>query len=254
MRSQLYTGRVTHQRTRPARNGFRYPVYYLWLDLDEIDALDERLALFSHNRANLVSFWDSDHGARDGSPLRPWVDALAARADVDLRDGRVMLLTFPRVMGARFYPVSFWYCFGEEGSVLAILAEVQNTYRDRHDYLLHNSGEPLDWEARPAVAKAFYVSPFVQREDVEHEFAFSKPGLQLSVRIRDLVEGSHMLTAAIQLSARELTDAALASTVLRHGPISTVALARIHWQALRLWAKRVPFYAHTPPPAEEVSL
>lgn len=254
MRSRLYTGLVAHERSRPARNAFRYPIYYLGLDLDELDQLDASLARFSHNRPNVVSFWDSDHGPRDGSPLRPWIDALARRAGVDLTAGHVMLLTFPRVLGARFYPVSFWYCFGSDEALLAVLAEVHNTYHDRHNYLLHNHGAPLDLSARPTATKAFYVSPFIQREDVTYQFSFTAPAEKLDVTIRDIVEGAPTLTASIRLEARELTDAALVRTVLRHGPISVVALLRIHWQALKLAAKRVPFFPHTPPPAEETSL
>lgn len=254
MKSRLYTGWVAHERVRPARNAFRYPVYYLGIDLSELDELDANLRRFSHNRANLVSFWDRDHGARDGTPPRPWIDALLARAGIDLAGGRVMLLTFPRILGARFFPVSFWYCFTADDTPVAVLAEVHNTYRDHHNYLLHNGGAPFDWDALPTSVKAFYVSPFIQREDVTYEFAFSEPAEELSVTIRDLVSGPLMLTAAISLTAYEITDAVLLRTVLRHGPISIVALIRIHWQAVRLALKRVPFFPHTPPPAEETSL
>ena len=184
-------------------------------------------------RGSLVSLWTS--------------------AGIDLTSGRVMLLTFPRVLGARFYPVSFWYCFGADGTPLAVMAEVHNTYGDRHNYLLHNCGQPFDFTRRPTAAKAFFVSPFIQREDVTYEFAFGEPAEDLSVSIRDIVSGSHMLTAAINLKARELTDSTLMAAVLHHGPISIVALLRIHWQALRLLLKRVPLFPHTPPPAEELS-
>ena len=252
--SRLYTGWLRHERVRPKRNSFRYPIYYLGLDLDELHEVDAKLRRFSHNHGNLTSLWDRDHGPRDGSPLRPWIDALVARAGIDLTGGRVMLLTFPRILGARFYPVSFWYCFDRAGTPVAVLAEVHNTHRDRHNYLIHNNGKPLDWDSRPRMAKAFYVSPFVQREDVQHEFAFSAPGDELAVTIRDIVSGSLMLTAAMTLTAEDLTDAALLRQVVRHGPISVVGLIRIHWQALRLFAKRVPFFSHTPPPAEETSL
>ena len=254
MRSRLYTGRVSHERTRPARNSFRYPIYYVGLELDELDEIDGALRYFSRNRANLVSFWDRDHGPRDGSSLRSWIESICRRAGIDLTGGRVMLLTFPRVMSARFFPVSFWYCFGADGTPLAVLAEVHNTYRDRHNYLLHNHGEPYDWTRNPKAVKAFYVSPFVQTNDVEYEFSFSEPGEELSVTIRDLVEGPLMLVAGIDLKAQPLTDGALVRQVLSHGPISVVALVRIHWQALKLAAKRVPFYSHHPAPPEETSL
>jgi uncharacterized protein len=242
------------ERTRPVRNAFRYPVYYLGLDLDELDSLDGEMRLFAHNARGLVSLWDRDHGPHDGTALRPWIEALVARVGIDLAGGRVTLLTIPRVLGARFYPVSFWYCFGADGSPLAVLAEVHNTYRDRHNYLLHNAGAPFDWGSRPTAAKAFYVSPFVQREDVTYEFAFSDPGENLSVTVSDLVSGPLMLTTTLALSARDLTDASLVRTVLGHGPMSVAALVLIHWQALKLVLKRVPFYPHTPPSPEETSL
>lgn len=253
MRSRLYTGWIAHERVRPAHNAFRYPVYYLGLDLDELDEVDAAVHRFSHNRGNVVSFWDRDHGPRDGSPLRPWIDSLVASVGVDLAGGRVMLVTFPRVLGARFYPVSFWYCFGQDGAPLAVLAEVHNTYGDRHNYLMHNNGRRFEWDSRPTHAKAFFVSPFVQREDVTYEFQFSDPAENLSVTIRDIVSGSLMLTTAVNVTAHELTDASLKRTVLSHGPVSIVALILIHWQALKLVIKRVPIYPHTPPPAEETS-
>ncbi|MGE5435511.1 MAG: DUF1365 domain-containing protein [Candidatus Doudnabacteria bacterium] len=253
MRSRLYTGWLAHERTRPARNEFRYPIYYLALDLDELEQVDSALRLFSHNRANLVSFWDRDHGPHDGSPLRPWIDSLVQSVGIDLTGGRVLLLTFPRILGARFYPVSFWYCFSADGTPMAVMAEVHNTYRDRHNYLLHNGGRPFDWKSTPTATKAFFVSPFVQRENVTYEFSFSEPADDLAVSIRGIVEGSHMLTAAFNVHAEELTDATLLRTVLVHGPISIVGLIRIHWQALRLFSKGVPLFPHTPPPAEETS-
>jgi DUF1365 family protein len=254
MESRLYSGWVTHRRTALAENRFRYPVYYLALDLDELPGVDSALRLFSHNRPNLVSFWDSDHGPRDGSPLRPWIDGLVERAGIDLSGGRVILLTFPRVLGFRFYPVSFWYCFSADGIARAVLAEVQNTYRDHHNYLLHAHGAPFDWGSRPTAVKAFYVSPFIPRDDACYEFAFSPPDTRLAVTIRDFVGDTLTLTASIDLTARELTDRALLGTVLSHGPGSAVALLRIHWQALKLIAKRVPLYRHTSPPTEETSL
>ena len=254
MRSRLYRGEVRHARTRPKKNAFRYPVYYLGLDLDELEEVDRALRVLSYNRPNLVSFWDRDHGPRDGTPLRPWIDAVCAEAGIDLAGGRVMLLSFPRVLSTRFFPVSFWYCFGAGGEPLAVMAEVHNTVRDRHNYLLHNGGQPIDWAAKPHATKAFWVSPFIQVGDVEYEFRFTEPGDRLSVSIQDIVEGSPLFTASISLEARELSDGALLGTVLRHGPISGVAITRILWQALKLFVKRVPYYPYVPAPEKETSL
>ncbi len=253
MNSRLYKGNVTHVRTRPSRNAFTYGVYYLYVDLAELDALDSDLARFGHNRRATFSLWDVDHGARDGSALRPWIDARLAEFGVDLAGGRVCLLAFPRVLGMKFYPVSFWYCFHADGTCRAVLAEVQNTYRDHHNYLLHNHGAPMDWSIHPEKDKAFFVSPFVQLEDVRYEFTLSQPAERLSVSIRDHVAGAPLLTASLALVAEELSDATIQSALRSMGPISARALVLIHWQALKLLAKRVGIYTHTPPPAEETT-
>lgn len=254
MNSRIYTGTVKHRRIRPALNAFSYRVYYLYLDLAELDELDASLTRFGHNRKALASLMDADHGPRDGSPLRPWIDDLLGQAGIDLQGGRVCLLTFPRVMGTRFYPVSFWYCFHADGTPRAVLAEVQNTYRDHHNYLLHNHGERYDWETRPEVAKAFFVSPFIQTENVRYRFAFSEPGGSLAVTLQDFVEESLLLTTTLALEEAPLTDDALLGLVRHLGPISARALVLIHWQALKLIVKRVGLYPHTKPPAEETSL
>lgn len=254
MNSRLYLGTVTHDRTMPAVNRFRYGIYYVYADLSELDSLDGALKRFGHNRRALVSVWDEDHGPRDGSPLRPWIDSVLERAGIDLTGGSVRLLTFPRVMGFRFYPVSFWYCFDSDGLPRAVLAEVQNTYRDHHNYLLHRSGEVFDWTATYPGSKAFFVSPFIRRENVDYTYDFSEPGDDLFVSISDFLDGERVLTASVALTAEPLTDAGLARAVRRMGPISARALFLIHWQAIKLLLKRVPFHPHFDPPEEETSL
>ena len=254
MNSRLYVGKVTHQRTRPVKNAFRYGVYFLFADLADLADLDRDLKLFGHNHGALVSLWDKDHGPRDGSPLRPWIEDLLSQVGIDLTGGRVCLLAFPRVLGFKFWPVAFWYCYAADGTPMAVLAEVQNTFRDHHNYLLHNHGQPFDWSSRPGATKAFYVSPFIQIEDARYEFHFSEPGDRVSVSIYDYVSGPLLLTAAISLNATELTDRALLGRVLRLGPMSARATVLIHYQAVKLWLKRVPLFRHVPPPKQETSL
>jgi DUF1365 family protein len=241
-------------RTRPARNGFSYRAYFLALDLDELDELGVSLGRFAHNGRALVSIHDVDHGPRDGSPLRPWIDGILARAGLDLEGGRVELLTFPRVWGFRFFPVSFWYCYHADGTPRAVLAEVQNTFRDHHNYLLHNGGAPYDWNAHPEATKVFYVSPFVQLADVTYRFGFSAPAEDLRVSILDTVAGEPTLTATLDLHAEPLTDESLLRVVRGLGPISARALVLIHYQALKLVVKRVPFNARVRAPLEETTL
>lgn len=253
MNSRIYVGRVNHTRNRPKRNTFSYGIYYLFVDIDELSQLDEQLRFFGYNHAALVSLYDRDHGAKDGSAWRPWIEERLARAGIDLAGGRIMLLTFPRVLGTKFYPVAFWYCYGPDGSVLAVIAEVRNTFGHRHNYLLHNRGAPFDFAKNPKTRKMFHVSPFVEM-DARYEFTLTEPGDSLAVTIHDYVEGPLLLVAGIELAAIELTDRTLWRTVLRHGPISLVAWLRIHWQALKIVSKGIGYIPPTPPPTEETSL
>jgi DUF1365 family protein len=250
--SRLYTGFVAHARTRPKKNSFRYGVYFLYLDLAELDELDESLAKFAHNGRALVRFRDIDHGPRDGSPLRPWIDALLAGRGIDLEGGRVCVLTFPRVLGFGFYPVSIWYCFHADGTPRAVLAEVHNTFGGHHNYLLHASGAQFDWASRPTVEKVFSVSPFIAM-DARYEFAFSEPGDKLSVSIHDFVAGPLLLTASLQLTAEPLTDAALSRVVRHYGPMSARAWVLIHMQAIRIVSKGIPYIPPSPDPKEETT-
>jgi len=253
MRSSLYTGTVRHDRKVPRKNAFHYGIYFLLADLDELDDLDRDLRLFGHNRGRLVSLHDVDHGPRDGSPLKPWITELCMRAGIDLSGGSVQLLTFPRVLGYKFYPVSIWYCHSADGELRAIMAEVQNTFGDHHNYLLHESGDVLDWKARPTSMKVFHVSPFIEME-AKYEFHFTRPDDTLSVSIYDFVKGDLLLVAAVALRKRELTDPALLKTVLRYGPMSLRAWLLIHWQAIRIVAKRIRYIPRTPPPDQDTSL
>lgn len=254
MESRLYTGWVTHERKVPKRNRFRYRLYYLYVDLDELDELNVSLKRFSHNRANVVSFRDRDHGPRDGSALRPWIDDLCAKAGIDLSGGRVRILTFPRVLGFGFYPVAFWYCYGADGTCRAILAEVHNTFGEHHNYLLHNGGEPFDWRAKPETQKVFHVSPFITMKDARYQFRFTEPGENLRVAIYDFVEGPLLLVAQIDLQPRALTDRDLVRTVLRLGPMSARAWLLIHYQALKIVSKGIKYVPKPPPPQEETTL
>lgn len=254
MNSCLYRGTVTHARLRPRRNTFRYGIYFLYVDLDEIDELDGRLTGFSHNRFNLVALHDRDHGARDGSALRPWMECLLERVGISLDGGRVCLLTFPRVLGFRFCPVSFWYCFHADGTLRAVLAEVNNTFHQHHNYLLYKQGQPLSPEDIHRVTKIFHVSPFIQIENAHYQFRLSAPGDDLSVSIAEPVEGETLLVASIALTRRPLTDIELSKAVLRFGPMSLRALVLIHWQAVKLLAKGVRYRPKPELPETETSV
>jgi uncharacterized protein len=261
MNSRLYTGWVAHSRSVPVRNSFSYRVYFCYLDLDELPVLGARLRRFAYvpgdgqeRRRALVSFHDRDHGPRDGSALRGWIEGHLARAGVDLEGGPVRVLSIPRVLGGRFYPVSFWYCFHADGTPRAVLAEVQNTFRDHHSYLLHNDGLPFSWDSHPRAPKAFYVSPFVPQQGVGYVFTFSEPGEEVFVSVTNRDEEQLLMSTTLSLRAQDLTDGNLLRAVVGLGPMSARALVLIHWQALRLFLKKVPYHGHERPAGEELSL
>ena len=249
----VYAGELYHLRSRPKRNEFRYGIYFLYVDIDRLDEAGALLAGFGHNEKSLTSIWDVDHGPRDGSPLRPWIDAQLAASGIDLGpNGTVMLLTFPRVHGWKFYPVSFWYCFAGDGALRAIMAEVQNTYGEHHDYLMHDGGDPMAWSERPTHVKAMHVSPFIEM-DARYTFSFDEPGEKLGIRIKDVVEGEPLLYAKVDLTRKPLDDRVLRTVVGEYGPMSRRAVRLIGWQAVRLLSKGIRFIPKPAPPTREVT-
>lgn len=249
----LYFGEVIHKRTSPIRHRLRYRVFSLYLDLDRLEAVAQRLRLFSYNRFNLFSFHDKDHGARDGTPLRPWVEAALARVGVDLAGGPIRLLCFPRVLGFVFNPLSVYYCFDAEQRLRAVLYEVKNTFGDQHGYLLevpaqHPAEAPLD----QSCAKTFYVSPFIEM-GCQYHFRVQVPGERLAVAIRQSGDAGTSMVATQTGRRRSLTDANLAQAFLRYPLMTVKVIAGIHWEALFIWLKGARFRHKPGDPGEPVS-
>jgi DUF1365 family protein len=235
VRSAIYTGTLTHSRRTPTRNVFRYPLSTWLFDLDELEALEHRLALFSVNRPNVVTLRDRDHF--DGTaPLKQAVMDLVGDPSIE----RVLLLTQPRVFGYVFNPVSFFWCYRSDGSLVCVVAELNNTFGERLPEVLR--GPELRYEQR----KRLHVSPFLGL-DHSYEYAFSQPGDEVWARIHVRGDdGTRPLTAVLHGSRNELTNATLARLLLRYPLQPLQVISQIHWQALRLFVKRVPFH-HKPP-------
>lgn len=252
--SALYRGHVMHHRLRPKAHGFNYRVFWLLLDLAEIDGLDRRLRLFSRNRFNLLSFHDRDHG--DGSPaaLRSQIEAWLERARIDIGGGPVRLLTMPRVLGYVFNPISVFYCHYTDGRLAALVYEVTSTFGVRHAYVV--AASPADQAAgriRQGATKALYVSPFMGM-DMDYEFQGQVPGerLELTITGHD-VEGL-LITAAMSAERRGMEDRDLLSAVVGLPLLTLKVTVAIHWEALRLWLKGVRLTHHPAPAAEPFSI
>jgi DUF1365 family protein len=248
---KLYVGRVMHHRLRPAANRFVYPVFFLSIPLSRVEALENRWC--SVNRWNLVSFRFADHGACDGSHPLAWIRALLAREGLAAADGEVWLQTFPRVLGYVFNPVSFWFCHDRDARLRAVLAEVSNTFGERHSYLLaHPDGRPIRPEETLAARKRFHVSPFFPVAG-DYRFRFVRREQRALVRI-DYHDGAgDLLHTSVSGEAVPYSAGALASAFLSHPWMTAMVIARIHWQAAKLWAKRVPFFSKPAAPAVEVT-
>ncbi len=244
-------GAVMHERTRPVHNRFIYPLATLRIPLSRLDGL--RVPLLGVDRPGVFSLRSRDHGARNGAPLLPWIRDLLARHGLVEADGEVVLQTMPRMFGFLFNPVSFWFCHDRQGGLRAVLAEVSNTFGEHHNYLVaHPDHRPITAGDELKACKVFHVSPFFPVRG-EYRFRFSRQGGAVSTAI-DYWEGGHCQLAT-RLSGREqpLSGRALLAWLGRLPLMSFGVVARIHWQALRLAVRRVPFFRKPHPPTEELS-
>jgi len=262
-RSTLYTGIVTHRRLRPRPHRLRYRVFWMLLDLDEIDRLPRRLRLFSYNRFNAVSFFDADHGDGSGRPLRAQVEEHLKAAGIAIDGGPIRLFCMPRIFGYGFNPLSVYFCYQRDGSLAAMLYEVHNTFRERHSYLI-----PVDRDAAAAAAgvsgapgavidqhcrKGFYVSPFMDM-DMSYTFRVAVPDQRVMVAIRAADKDGLLLAAALTGERIALTDAALLRALLTHPLLTLKVVGAIHWHALRLLLKGLKLRPRPSPPATPVTV
>ena len=251
--AQLFMGQVMHRRLRPVAHRFVYPACFCLLPLSALEASANRL--FSVNRFNLLSFHYADHGARDGSHPLPWIRALLARSGL-CADGEIWLQCFPRMLGFVFNPVSFWFCHAADGALMAVLAEVSNTFGQRHHYLLaHADGSALAEGETLQAAKAFHVSPFLAVGG-HYRFRFyerSADGAPLwrLARIEHGDAAGDLLHASISGQAVTLTVASVLRAALRYPCMTLLVVLRIHWQALKLWRKGAPFFRQPPSPLDD---
>lgn len=236
LRSALYAGSVSHRRMRPKEHRLRYGLFYLLLDLDEVDLLAHRLRLFSRNRFNVFSFHDSDHGEGDALPLHMRIEQRLKEAGID-HGGAIRLLTMPRIFGYAFNPISIFFCHRPEGTLSAILYEVNNTFGQRHSYLIAVPADarfPLRQESR----KSLYVSPFMTT-DMAYDFSVVPPGRDLAISVIGKDRAGPLIVAHLTAERRELTDGALARAFLAYPFMTLKVIVAIHWEALLLWLKGI---------------
>ena len=255
MQSALYTGWVRHRRLGPRAHAFRYPLFMALLDLGELREAFRGRWLWGVERRAFVSFRRADHFGDPTRPLDDCVRELVERETGQRPAGPVRLLTHLRFAGYVFNPVSFFYCYAADGEALeAVVAEVNNTpWGERHCYVLPagtatgtGTGAGAGAGAGDIVRhtpKRMHVSPFMPM-GLDYEWRLDAPRARLAVHMRCLQEGAELFNATMLLRRRPLQAGAMAATLLRFPLMTARVVLAIHWQALVLWLKRVPFYAH----------
>ena len=241
----LYFGDVMHARLKPVGHRFSYRVMNLLIDLDRLDEADRQSRLFGVNRAALYSFHESDHGDRDGTSLRAYAQRCAGLHGIDLTDGRVLLLCYPRLFGYTFNPLSVYFCYRAGGGLALMIYEVRNTFGEIHPYILPVT--PAQTSAagiRQQQRKLFYVSPFIEMA-MRYHFRISEPQDAVRIRILETDDTGPLLAATFNGKRRALTTAALLRSFFSLPVVTVKILAAIHWEALRLWIKGVRFVPRT---------
>ncbi|MEO0912757.1 MAG: DUF1365 domain-containing protein [Pseudomonadota bacterium] len=235
--ARIYRGHVMHMRLIPKRHRLRMRVFSLLVDLDRIGEACAASPLLRHNRLGMLSLMDRDHGPRDGSPLRPWVDETLQKAG-EPRAERVEMLSFPRMFGYGFNPLTVYYCYGAEG-LASLIYEVKNTFGDQVAYTLPAGGRD-GGVYRQQQGKEMYVSPFIDLNQT-YRFALNAPDERLALRIRQAGPEGETLIATLTGRGEVLTQTRLLRALCAYPMMSFMVMAQIHWHALRLFLKGVPF-------------
>jgi DUF1365 family protein len=250
MNSCLYECSVMHHRLAPKVHHFQHDIFMFYLDLDELNVIAKKVRLFGHNRRNLYNFCDQDHEPAGDNPLKERLLGFVRQNGIELgASSRVMLLTLPRVLGYIFNPISIYYCFDEEGAPVCAVAEVGNTFREMKLFLLRP--EELDGQGvfNKNTPKHFYVSPF-SKLDFNFDFRLGVPDKKLNIKIDDHDGADKMLLTTLTGRRAALNNRTLSWFSIKYPLVTLKVIFLIHWHALRLWLKGVPFYRK----ASDVSL
>ena len=232
MNSCIYNGEVTHTRFKPVRHFLKYKTFSLLIDLDEINLLDKSIGIFSHNKFNIFSFYDKDHGDRDGGNLKDWVISNLKKFQINEKITNIKVLCYPRILGYVFNPLSIFYCY-EKDKLVAIFYEVKNTFNEQHTYIFKiKNNEEIIQKCR----KKFYVSPFMDMETY-YNFKLLNPNDKLSVFIKQTDADGTILAATQTGDKKEFSFKQLAINFLKYPLMTIKIIGSIHYEALLLWKK-----------------
>ena len=244
MKSYMYCGTVGHKRYLPKRHSFVYKVFFLYLDIDEPNPLGNKLRFFGHNKWAAMSFYNKDHGPRTGERLRPWVEAKLLESNIKPDGGPIKLLCHGRVLGFGFTPLSVYFCFRKDSSLSAVLYEVCNTYFERHTYVLpvkNNYSATIYQKCK----KELYVSPFNDMNGY-YEFQITHPEETIKIDVNYKIDENLLLSTCFVGQKLPLTTLSLVRCLIIFPFLTFKIFSAIHWEAVRLWFKRLRVYKHHP--------
>jgi hypothetical protein len=237
MISSIYNGTVVHKRFKPRIHFFRYKVFSLLIDLSELSTLDKKINFFSYNRFNLISFFDKDHGERDGTSLIEWVKKNLRKNNIDAEEIKIKLLCYPRILGYVFNPLSVFYIYNNNEKLISILYEVKNTFGEQHTYIFKIENDNL---LQHNCEKKFHVSPFIEM-NCNYFFRILKPSENISVIIDQYQSNEKILFASQDGKRADLTSAELMKSYLKHPLMTFKIISAIHFEAFKLWTKGIKF-------------
>ena len=236
--SSIYNGTVIHKRFKPKVHFFKYKVFSILIDISEINLLHKNLKIFSYNSFNIISFYDADHGPRDGTSVKEWVIKNLKDNQIDTKDIKIKLLCYPRIFGFVFNPLSVFFIYNKKSELISILYEVKNTFDEQHTYIFKSreNENPIKHTCK----KKFHVSPFIEM-NCTYFFKILKPGDKISVIIDQYDEEGKLLYASQDGSRIELNNKNLFLSYLKHPLMTFKIIAAIHFEAFKLWIKGIKF-------------
>ena len=238
MTSSIYNGTVIHKRFKPKEHFFKYSVFSFLIDLAELNHLNKKIKFFSYNKFNLLSFYEKDHGNRDGSSLITWVKKNLDDNNINSEDVNIKLLCYPRILGYVFNPLSVFYIYDIYGKLICILYEVKNTFGEQHTYIFKVEGDKNLYQHN--CSKKFHVSPFIEM-NCKYFFRLLKPGEKISVIIDQYQADEKILYASQDGERVDFNSKELIKSYIKHPLMTFKIISAIHFEAFKLWIKGIKY-------------
>ncbi len=237
MNSSIYNGTVIHKRFKPKIHFFKYKVFSLLIDLSDLNYLNKKISFFSYNSFNLISFFDKDHGDRDGSSLIDWVKKNLIENNINSENIKIKLLCYPRIFGYVFNPLSVFFVYDHHENLISILYEVKNTFGEQHTYVFKAKNNNL---LQHNCSKKFHVSPFIEM-NCDYFFRILRPSEKISVVIDQYQLNEKILYASQDGKRVDFNSKELLKSYLKHPLMTFKIISAIHFEAFKLWIKGIKF-------------